>query len=307
MKQKCLVMFGIGIMVAIGLLDSCVSFGGLKAAPIVQEQGRITSKTVASVKKEYLDIGNYRKVVLAESIFEALDLDKELQADEKYHFTQQLFDQLPLDDMNGPGRKVAIKKYFSDGGALEFKVKVLDLPPERKTVARRAVIIQSNAVVLPRVGSSGGVMRGHGEFRNIDDNVSFLWVDFGDGRVVSFRYLFETKGIPDFDPTTADSMEKVNATDFILKDEMPGNDEQVPLLLDEVLADPDATTEIRTAAGLNRFLYHLSHRDIPAASTQLEDLVASVNAASPADVQLAILHQAVPMMEMMKNLEARAE
>jgi hypothetical protein len=176
------------------------------------------------------------------------------------------------------------------------------VPAGGKTKAKRVIVVQSEAVDVKKVGQLGGLMRGQGEFLSLDLNLSWMWLDFGDGRIAAYGTLAETGGVPDC--SGADALQKVNACDFLLKDELPENDAAVPALLDAAQADPGAMPEVALVARLNRILWFLSRSDVAGAESALAELRTALGPDARADIRKAVEQQAAPMVELMKRLEA---
>jgi len=324
LKTTALALLGLGLLLGAGL-TGCATLGSASTpskasakAPgtnwIFTEAGleadhspanTIVVKEAPGTPVEARDeSGAFGKVAWFYALLEQLDLDSRLTLEAKEQLYRALFTQVPQKPTPEFYRAVAVAGYFPDGRPLILYLQTLQ--PSAKGPATWSLVLQMTGNFLVTVDNKtqekkrtaipGMVMPRFNWFTN--------GLILTDGRVVRANNLYskedEAAILQEAGDDTATA--KANLADLYIKDEVAENDAGIVGMLEEVLGDPKAGSDVKTLAALNLGLYHMAHQELDQAAQAFDRAQTLAATVTEPTIRAVVDRQAPEQLELLRRV-----
>ena len=243
---------------------------GADENPEKLEKNDVMSVTENTDAPVYFEFGSWSKIRIIGDVFDALQLHAELTNEQKYKFMSYLFDELPKNAEDGIVREVRLGRFFSEGKGdaanLVIRVGVFTPGPGATVKNEKVIVIYSNAVK-----SGNEIMRGSGEFINLDTNATVI-ATYNNKLLTNINDIRAAENAK-VDAGTLTGFDKILYAQSLLKDEDLNNDVKAHDLCAPII-DDESNPALKIMAMLMEYNYRISREDIEGAQAVWNDILA---------------------------------
>lgn len=195
----------------------------------------------------------YSVVFALNRVLSYTGLNPQLESEAKVALSDHLFGGFPLGEQ-AVYREVAVPGYFENDDPLVFQLRALKSGSEAKIEADGVLVIQTN-IAIDRENEKMDV--GSGNFRELKNNVSFIFAVTPDNALISVRKLHDPSLAPDTIDDETDPNRILSAAENWIYDQRDDNLEDARRQLESLLQREDIDPSYRAIAMMHRFQYYL--------------------------------------------------
>ena len=242
---------------------------GADEDPEKLEKNDVMSVTENPDSPVYFEFGSWSKIRIIGDVLDALHLHNELSNEQKYKFMSYLFDDLPKNAEDGIVREVRLGRFFSegegDGANLVIRIGVFTPGPGATVKNEKVIVIYSNAVK-----SGNEIMRGIGEFINLDTNATVI-AAYNNKLLTNINDIRAEENAK-IDSGTLTGFNVILYAQSLLKDEDLNNDIKAHDLCAPLIAD-ESSPALKITAMLTEYNYRISRENLEGAQAIWNDIL----------------------------------